>query len=611
MRGAARSDAVVSAAFVTAAAVEVVARGGPPARTALDLLGAASLFLLALRRSRPVAALLGIAGVEVVFALLTHLAWPGSPIVATLPILALMLATYSVGVHAASRFAPLGVLAPIFVVLVVDLSTLHGWPLVSGILFVSLFVGVLPTSAGRLVGVRADRLERLRRQREAIHREYAAQRERVVLTERLTTAQRLEPALHEGLRQIAFQAANGASAGTLEHLARDLLGQTRREVVALTQVVEPEPAPPSVEPDRVSGIRARTRPWAGLAAALLGGGLAAETLGILQPDVPSWVVVAASAAVALPVAGLVRWPIPMATTTWIASAAYSVSVAPLDKTLSEPGFAFGTSFLVAALSRRPQAVLGLAVCLLGHILTVGFEDLAGQGTVIVASWLAGLVLNEVTWLVDQSRANNIVLEAQSKSQAERETVEVRLRLARELHDVLGHSLTVVALQAGAARRLEQTDPTRAAEVVAGLTAVAQEGLDALEHAGPLTGIADLIERTRAAGLRITADVAAEHLLADAARTPAYRLVQEALTNVLRHAPGARATVVLRQVGDEIEVSVVNTRGSGGPGSPGSGHGLLGLQQRFVDCSGSMSWTPVEAGGFAVCGRLPTQGRRTT
>jgi signal transduction histidine kinase len=185
-------------------------------------------------------------------------------------------------------------------------------------------------------------------------------------------------------------------------------------------------------------------------------------------------------------------------------------------------------------------------------------------------------------------------------------VDERLRLAREVHDQLGHSLTVIALQAGAARRMAASDPARVEQVMTTIAGAARDGLAAM--AGPVeTDLAAVLQRTRAAGLELTADLgvlAAPEGLDAGTRAVATRVIQEALTNVLRHAPGAPVDVVVRAQGPDLTVEVRNGPPTGLRGQAGSGLGLAGLAERVGAHGGRLSWGALADGGFVVRAALP-------
>jgi signal transduction histidine kinase len=219
-------------------------------------------------------------------------------------------------------------------------------------------------------------------------------------------------------------------------------------------------------------------------------------------------------------------------------------------------------------------------------------------------WLGGLAVNEVSRLVEQTRANNELLAGQEAVTLGHAVVQERLRFARELHDAIGSSLTVIVLQAGAARRLAPSAPDRARQVMRGVAAAARDGLAALDPDGTDADIVGLVERIRATGLAVDADLAdVERLSPDLAVT-VHRVLTEALTNVLRHAPGSRATLSVRIREGQVEVEVTNTAGVGSGGSPGSGRGIAGIRERVAACAGHVSCAPRADGGFEVRALLP-------
>jgi signal transduction histidine kinase len=194
-------------------------------------------------------------------------------------------------------------------------------------------------------------------------------------------------------------------------------------------------------------------------------------------------------------------------------------------------------------------------------------------------------------------------------------------VARELHDVIGHTLTVVVLQAGAARRNWVVDRNRATRALTSLAGVARRGLPDLlaslhaldDNSGSrpaIPGLADisaLVEQARAAGVQVV--LSQEPL--PAALSPdleltAYRVVQEALTNVMKHAPRSPTEVRIESLGGRVQVEVVNTgalRARHGRVG-GDGQGLRGMAQRVAAGGGELSWGRDQSGGFAVRARLP-------
>jgi signal transduction histidine kinase len=599
-----RVDVLVAVVFVLAGVVEAVALDDRnPGLMAFQASGSLWLGALAVRRTHPAVPICVLGVMGVFGTLATRVLWPDAPDGGGVWIFALMLAAYSLGAHGSGRRLVLGPVMPLLAVATVDAGE-SGWARINGILFVSLFVGLLPTVVGRLVGVRRGRLAKLHDQRARIIQAQREQQEAMVLAERLSTAERLQPTLVEGLQAIARRAEEGEEAAAIESSARTLLARTREEVVALTAPVEIGAVPDVTAVDHVRGLRSSAQRWVVLGAGALAVGLATETSQARSVMGPEWAVVPGALVVGLALS-LVWWqPVPAVALGYVATAAYSHGVAPLDGSLSGAAVALATAFAVGALSRRRTAIVGLAVCWIGHIVGVGTSDPLGDAVALLMCWLAGLVLSEVSRLVEQTRANNEVLARQEAVSATHAVVEERLQLSRDLHDAIGHSLTVVALQAGAARRLADTDPQRAEEVMRTVAKAAREGARSMTWPATSTDVTRLVDGVRATGLVIDADVSDESTLEPTQQAIAYRIVQEALTNVLRHAPGARAAVLVRRNGDAVDVVVSNTAPAGSGSGPGTGRGLDGIRERVAAAAGQVTWSTLADGGFELRVRLP-------
>jgi len=247
---------------------------------------------------------------------------------------------------------------------------------------------------------------------------------------------------------------------------------------------------------------------------------------------------------------------------------------------------------------------------------------------VIGVWWTGDVLRsrERQVLAAQERATRLELEREHE--AERAASAERARIARELHDVIAHSLSVMVIQASAARRLMDQD---AAAVHGSLDAIEQTGRAAMVEMRRLLGVvrrdepADgvpmapqpsleglsaLIEDMRRAGLQVDVRVEGEpRTVAPGLDVSAYRIVQEALTNVLRHAEASRTEVIIRYLPDALEVSVVDDgpgRVAGARDARPSGHGLVGMRERVALLRGEMEAGPGSEGGFTVRARLPIE-----
>ena len=218
----------------------------------------------------------------------------------------------------------------------------------------------------------------------------------------------------------------------------------------------------------------------------------------------------------------------------------------------------------------------------------------------------------------------VKLEAARTAAAQRAVAEERARIARELHDVIAHSVSVMTVQAGAVRRLLQ--PGQERERLA-LEAIESTGREALTEMRRLVGLLRrqgtvpdfspqpsmravdvLVGTIREAGLPTELAVEGEpRELAPGVDLAAYRVIQEALTNALKYAGPARAWVTVRWREDEIELEIAND-GSSETAGDGTGHGLIGLRERVALVGGTIESGPRAGGGFVVTARLPHRGR---
>jgi signal transduction histidine kinase len=239
---------------------------------------------------------------------------------------------------------------------------------------------------------------------------------------------------------------------------------------------------------------------------------------------------------------------------------------------------------------------------------------------IVASRLWLLHLREVEQRADEAE--------RTKDEAARSrALEERLRIARELHDSLTHSISVICVQAGVAVHLARK---RGDEVPPALLAIQEAGTDAARELRATLGVLrsdedgdgsglsqldSLVARARAAGLPVTVTVTgAQRPLPPEADQAAYRIVQEALTNVSRHAGAASASVHLHytpgtlsiQVDDDGKGQVTSTGTGNGVRASGPGLGLVGMRERVSALGGQLQAGPRDAGGFRVHAELPAR-----
>jgi signal transduction histidine kinase len=216
-------------------------------------------------------------------------------------------------------------------------------------------------------------------------------------------------------------------------------------------------------------------------------------------------------------------------------------------------------------------------------------------------------------------------ELTADERARRTVLETRNRIARELHDVVAHHMSVISIQAQVAPHLVENPPPELTENLAGIRENAVEALtelrrilgvlrsedaeaDGLRHSPQptLDRLEELIGNVRGAGLAVTVETAGEpRPLSPGVELSAFRIIQEALSNVLRHAPGARVRVGIGYLPAALAIRVANTEPTRpAPPAHGPGHGLLGMRERTAMLGGELVAGPAPGGGFEVTAILP-------
>ena len=286
-----------------------------------------------------------------------------------------------------------------------------------------------------------------------------------------------------------------------------------------------------------------------------------------------------------------------------------------------------------AIAAAAVYVVGMALSLIGFArdsggsLDVLFADFLVNFLALVLAWTVGVTVRTRRAYVAALEARAELLEREREDNARLAVALERGRIAREMHDVVAHNVSVVVVQAAAAERLVETDPERARQAMRDVATTGRQALtemrrllgvlrdgDAPDDLGPQPGIAELralASTVEDAGMKVELSVQGEERpLPASAALSVYRIVQEALTNSLRHAGPARARVILRYLPDALEVQV-SDNGSGGT-SPveHDGHGLIGMRERVALFGGELTAGPRPEGGYAVVARIPTSGSRT-
>jgi signal transduction histidine kinase len=290
--------------------------------------------------------------------------------------------------------------------------------------------------------------------------------------------------------------------------------------------------------------------------------------------------------------------------------------------------ALAAAFLIGLLEERRQALVGLVVMLAALPIIIWHDPSRAGGDFVFT-----LLLFAIVWLfafglgrkleqarVAEERAARI--ERQRAEEARAAVAEERARIARELHDVVGHSVSVMTVQASGVRRLLKPEQEREREA---LLVVEQAGREALAEMRRLVGVLRrpeeapalapqpslqhldrLVEQAREAGLPVDVQIEGEATeLPAGLDLTAYRLVQEALTNAIKHAQATRADVIVRYGDGVVELAVTDDGHGSSDGSADSGgHGLVGMRERVAVYGGELEAGPKPGGGFALRARLP-------
>jgi len=365
---------------------------------------------------------------------------------------------------------------------------------------------------------------------------------------------------------------------------------------------------------------------------------------LMVPDGP---LLAAYLAATVPVAARRAWPLlVLAVVTAGVSVLTAYGLAPLGTDLM-----LGMASYMAALKlARPVAIAALV----GTEAAIGAALLTATATahsqsVTLHSMLAAAALWFVGDGVRERRRYRAGVQEQEKRWREEEAErgrrsvqQERLRIARELHDVLAHTLSMVAVQAGVGRRVGAARPAEALQALRVVEESSRGALDELRRilclmrgdeaaeperaAGdeaaaalaPAPGLGDLealVAMVRSAGTPVALSVAGDVTgVSPAPALTAYRIVQEALTNVVRHAPGARASVLVAVDSLGIRIGVTDTGQAEGvltvaprPAAPSAQHGIVGMRERAAAFGGTLSTAALPGGGFEVAAFLPVPG----
>jgi signal transduction histidine kinase len=287
-----------------------------------------------------------------------------------------------------------------------------------------------------------------------------------------------------------------------------------------------------------------------------------------------------------------------------------------------------TAFLLCfTLGTSASVIVGLPGTAL---LAAGLQAAGGPFNPIIemitlGSWLAGRIMRSRRALTEQLEARNRELTAEQDRFASESVRYERARISRELHDIVAHCLSVMVVQASAGQRVTDADRDGMAEAlmsVAEAAAQAQEEISRLVEllrgdlpAGSspsLQMIDELVRRAATTGLTVTCRLSDACELAPTASETAYRVVQEALTNALKHAPGAPVMVTVAAQDAQVAICVHNAAPAEQPSAlarSGGKYGLAAMHERITACGGSLTTGPAPAGGWQVRALLPALAAR--
>ncbi|MDX8140779.1 histidine kinase [Lentzea sp. BCCO 10_0061] len=342
-----------------------------------------------------------------------------------------------------------------------------------------------------------------------------------------------------------------------------------------------------------------------LAAAVVIGVLVGYAM-VENQDKPWWLVLPGAALVALPVAVRRLWPVTTLVITTLATVAVVIGQLLPVQALGAPVGAICFALYTVAVERT------LTWSLAGLVATVIATSGVSGGE--PETLLVGLAVLGAVWVIGYTtRLRRSMLDRETAQLAEQALADERLRIARELHDVVAHNLSLIAVQAGNAAHVRSPEHAyQALEVISetsraaltemrGLLGVLRSDADLAPSPG-LDGLAGLADRASLAGVRVTLDVRGDAVVPEGVGLSVYRIVQEALTNVVKHAAPASCTVLVEVTPEAVRVDVADD----GPGvrELGVGHGLIGMRERVAVYGGTFSAGPGESGGFRVVAELP-------
>ena len=350
-------------------------------------------------------------------------------------------------------------------------------------------------------------------------------------------------------------------------------------------------------------------------------------LGYPSSDGAPAAVVLFGAATTLPIAVRRRWPLGVLVVVTAAAAIGTIAGVRFTPFASNAGPAVGLAMYVVAerLPRRTSLTALAATFLVSWISPAVAmaahpqqDHNAVHAIAALVGWFAGdAVRSRRTYRAELAAHRR----DEADARAQQGIAEERLRISREVHDVVSHNLSVIAVQSGMGRLVFDTQPEEARAALQQVERLSRGALDELRRIldttvrrtdsplAPAPGLGDLpelVEHLTAGGVPVTLEIEGPRAkLPPMLELSAYRIVQEALTNVLKHAPGASARVKVRYGSGDLVVEVIDDGVPDAPIAAGAGWGIAGMSERAALFGGSVVAGPVATGGFHVAARLPT------
>ena len=346
------------------------------------------------------------------------------------------------------------------------------------------------------------------------------------------------------------------------------------------------------------------------------------------PPTTLWIAIPTVAVLVLPLFARRRFPFAAPAAYWLLAAAISFGDGLLLAFIGSLGVVgLASAFLLGNLRNPLKAGAGLIIVLVGIVIVVynvpgplPAGDFVFIPLRFVVAWVAGWALRERAEQAEAAEERAARAERERKAAARVAVAEERARIARELHDIVAHAVSVMVLQVGAVRHklpdalgedrealrgVERAGRTALAEMRRLLAAMRRDGDEAelLPQPG-LDGLDSLLDEVGRAGLPVELHVDGEPVpLPRGIDLSAYRIVQEGLTNALKHARASDADVTVRYRPDQLEIEV-RDNGQGSATSDGLGHGLVGVRERVKIYGGEMTAGKATGGGFVLSTRLP-------